>query len=334
MDFYWEQRKKQKQWRKDNGMPKELGFQNGKRYKHVLPRAKWEESLWDGIRKTLPAFIRQKNIKAHSGTHNLLSSWVLSANLYFPILYNPSMRDHMLQFLIEHVSNNITEITDIELEFAFPVGDPLHPANLLGESAGTRGSGQTSPDVALLVKTKNGDGIVLIECKYTEHSFYTCSARTKKDSSGRKGNSNPERCMISKTKDEYKKICNQIKWIRKYWDHIELSENASSILKRCPAATAGYQLFRQQALANGIAKSGRFDLVASGVAFDGRNDILKSCLRTTGISDFTEGWKNLFEDNVKFFTWPHQDWVEYVRINGTDSLQKDWVKYMNNRYGY
>ena len=47
-------------------------------------------------------------------------------------------------------------------------------------------------------------------------------------------------------------------------------------LPQCPAANSAYQLFRQQALAEGIAQSGMYDLVVSNVAVD-----------TTGTSPWT-----------------------------------------------
>ncbi len=58
-----------------------------------------------------------------------------------------------------------------------------------------------------------------------------------------------------------------------------------SNLRSCPAAHAGYQLFRQQALAEGIAGSGKYDLVVSSLAVDDRNNTLRECLKKTGIAD-------------------------------------------------
>jgi len=332
--FDLEQRKHQEIWRKTNISTSERGFQNKRDYEHIIPRRIWTETLWKDIRLELPVYLHQKNIQHHTGTHNLLSSWIACANLYFPVRQNAILRILMAEFLRQKISDHITEITDVELEFAFPQNDPLHPSILLGEEDGTRGSGQTSPDVAFLIKTKQGSGIVLTECKYTEHSFYKCSARRTEDKEKRKGNPDPSRCLKQASVCDYKTICHQTVWKRKYWNNLFLSNHGKTILKRCPATSAGYQLFRQQSLAEGIMKSGRYSLVASAVAFDDRNIELKACLRSTGISDFQTDWSGIFKGKAIFRTWTHQEWVEFVRKNQVKGQFNDWLKYMHVRYGY
>jgi hypothetical protein len=240
----------------------------------------------------------------------------------------------MLEFLKRHVSDQITEITDVELEFAFPKEDELHPAKLLGEMDGSRGSGQTSPDVAFKVKTIDGDGLILTECKYTEHSFYGCSARKIDKESKRINNPDPDRCMIRVKERDYSSVCHQTVWGRKYLSLLEISEFGISKLERCPAATAGYQLLRQQALAEGIAQNGRYTFVASTVAFDNRNAVLKGCLSTTGIDGFQTGWGKLFAGKAIFKTWTHQDWVQFVSDNQVNGEFREWLGYLNERYGY
>ena len=48
----------------------------------------WEEGLWPGIRRgsenPLATYLKRLGVQKHSGVHNLKSSWVLCANLYFP----------------------------------------------------------------------------------------------------------------------------------------------------------------------------------------------------------------------------------------------------------
>lgn len=334
IDFSHQQREQHENWRIKGISTSEKGFQNKNKYNHIVPKRIWHETLWEGIRQELPKYLLDNKIQAHTGTHNLLSSWVVCANLYFPIRQNKTLRNLMLEFLKQKISDQITEITCVELEFAFPENDPLHPSNLLGEKDGGRGSGQTSPDVVFLVKTKNGNGIVLTECKYTEHSFYTCSARQTYDNDRRKGNPDPLRCMSSANTTNYESICHQSVWERKYWDILNLSEYGKGTLKRCPAATAGYQLFRQQALAEGIMQSGKYSFVASTVAFDDRNTNLKSCLKRTGINDFQTEWSKEFDGKAIFKTWTHQEWVQFVRDNQLNAEFEGWLNYLNERYVY
>lgn len=332
LDFKEQHKLSQIMWRKAHISSPEFGYHNKKRYPHIVPRRLWEETLWPGVVKSLPNYLAQKEIQSHTGTHNLLSSWILCANLYFIVKIDPGFKALMVGFLRYHISSKILDLLETELEFALT--HDCSPESLLGEKGGKRGSGQTSPDVAFRVKTDDGEGIILTECKYTEHSFYRCSARTTKDSQDKIGNTNPGRCLLSPKAAEYRTVCHQTVWQRRYWDHLKLSEYGESALKRCPASTAGYQLFRQQALAEGIAAKKRFKLVVTSVAFDGRNESLIGCLKRTGISDFRRGWGDLFQGEAVFKAWAHQQWVEYVRNNADTQLQNEWVAYMHERYGY
>lgn len=323
-------------WRNENISSVEKGFQNGKSYEYIIPKNIWKESLWAGIREDfkLPKYLRDNKIQAHTGTNNLVSSWVNCANLYFPIRDNKELKALMLEFLKKKVSDSIIEIQGVELEFSFPNNHKLSSANLLGESGGSRGSGQTSPDVAFAVKTKYGKGLILIECKYTEHSFYGCSARRINKKANRINNPDPKRCMIKQPECDYKTVCHQTVWGRKYLNLLKFSEEAKNKLQRCPAATSGYQLLRQQALAEGIAKSSQFSLVVSAVAFDDRNSNLKNCLKTTGVSDFQTGWADLFDGKTIFKTWTHQEWVQFVRKQQIKGEFNSWLDYVNKRYNY
>jgi hypothetical protein len=337
-NFSDDQKKEMVKWRKTNIASDKNGFQNGKDYDHIIPKtginAHFQDVLHKSIAKILPIYLKENGIHPHTGTHNLVSSWVLAANLYFPIRNNKVLQNLMVEFLKKKVSDQITELTNIELEFAFPQNNPSHPSQLLGESDGSRGSGQTSPDVAFLVKTKQGKGLVLTECKYTEHSFYGCSARKIDKQKNRINNPYPGRCIQKINDCDYKSVCHQTIWGRKYLSLINFSEFGKTILKRCPAATAGYQLLRQQALAEGIAQSGQYSLVASSVAFDNRNVDLRHCLNTTGITDFQTEWAGIFDGMAIFKTWTHQEWVQFVRDNQSNGEHNDWLGYMEARYGY
>jgi hypothetical protein len=84
----------------------------------------------------------------------------------------------LASFLNSELNLSISSIDGIELEYTAP--GKLSPELLRGEMHGKRGSGQTSPDVAILFQCKDGKcGIHLVENKYTEHHFYPCSAAKK-----------------------------------------------------------------------------------------------------------------------------------------------------------
>ena len=131
--------------------------------------------------------------------------------------------------------------------------------------------------------------------------------------------------------------CYMLQWAngertnRKYWDYIKFTSEALAILRRCPAANAGYQLFRQQALAEALAQKGPYDFVISCVAYDARNQTLIQCLKSTGIHNFTTDWGSLFEGKAKFTTFTHQQWVKWVS-NNKKRIWQDWLDYVNKRY--
>ena len=123
-------------------------------------------------------------VQKHSGANNLKSSWVLCANLYFPFRISRRDRDLLGSFLRQQAAPQIESLDAIELEHS--EDGELHPSRLLGEAGGSRGAGQTSPDLGLLVN--QGRGLVLVESKFTESDFAPCSARRRKGNTERPRN--------------------------------------------------------------------------------------------------------------------------------------------------
>ena len=322
------------EWRAKHVQTNECGSQNGKTRRWILPRCCWQEGLWPGVRygepNDLEAYLRKKKIQRHSGAQNLKSSWVLGANLYFAHRQDPTL---LAGFLAAKVDTRVAAVERLELEWAAPA--PLSPSCLLGEPDGRRGAGQTSPDVAFVVQLDGGGlGLVLTEVKFTEHSFYPCSGRKAKYS-----NPDRERCLDAKAVFEDPEAnCYLTSWasgsraIRRYWDYIAVSEVGRSRLRRCPASTAGYQLFRQQALAEALAVRGEYDFVVSCVAYDLRNRALVRSMKRTGVPELRE-WGTLFGGNVEFETFTHQEWVQWVRDQDRDGRWRDWLDWVGDRYG-
>lgn len=321
----------QTRWRHHYVKNQVEGEQNRKRRPWILPRELWEEGLWSGIRSghsnAITAYLTVTGVQKHDGVHNLKSSWVQCANLYFPFRED---REILSGFLHKHVSSLIETVDSVELEWAEE--RPLDPTTLLGEPRGQRGRNQTSPDVAFIVN--GGKGILLTENKFTEHSFYVCSGRNKIY-----GNPDRQRCMnlVNVYKDTANQ-CYQLQWAkgertnRKYWDYLKFTTDGLTTLKWCPAATAGYQLFRQQALAEALAQKGPYEFVVSCVAHDDRNQTLISCLRSTGVDDFTKSWSTLFEGKAEFATFTHQQWVDWVEDHDVQDTRRDWLTYVRQRY--
>ena len=193
------------------------------------------------------------------------------------------------------------------------------------------------PDIALIVTLKTGGrGLILTENKFTEHSFYRCSGRKKEH-----GNPNPGRCLDAKAVIKNPAAqCHLLNWEtgrrknRKYWQYLKISRSGCRTLRRCPAATAGYQLFRQQALAEAIAQSDAYDLVVSAVAYDARNKTLTRSMKNAGIGNFSTDWAALFDGHARFASFTHQEWVQWVRKHDANGQWTDWLGWMAGRYGY
>jgi hypothetical protein len=286
-DFKTEMRKFQEDW-KHNNLPhiKKKGWQNGKDYDHILPKSNEQENFFypiqDGLFDRKNGYLIKNAIKPHTGIHNLLSSWTLCANMYWPF-NNAEGKALLSKWLSQETKLEIFDIIKLELEYEDP-NPNLKPDKLLGENnQGMRGSGQTSPDLAILFKTTHGrNGILLIESKFTEHSFYICSGYQKKTQTKNVPNPNNKRCfntagLLTSGFSE----CHLGNWGRKYWDLLrnDLDSNSYSSLTRCPMSTSCYQIFRQQALTKGYEKY--YDVLASCVVTDERNTTLVNSCKST-----------------------------------------------------
>ena len=312
----------------------EWGRQNGKRYSWVLPDESWEEGLWSGIRtgssNAQSTYLKRTHVQKHRYANNLKSSWTMCANLYFPFRVSPNGRELLASFLRQHVAEEVHSLDAIDLEYAAQGG--LSPSSLLGEARGRRGANQTSPDLGLLVN--HGRGIVLVESKFTEHDFYQCSAWKHPGNAWTPGNPEPNRCLRPlEVAGDPSTQCHQSVWGRRYWQLLSevVDLEALGTLPHCPAAKHGYQLFRQQALAEGMAQSGAYDLVVSAVAVHEGNDILADSLEASGLGDLRQ-WGSLFRGKAHFAVFTHQQWADWVQVHDTEGQWYDWLDFVRLRY--
>ena len=198
------------------------GKQNGISKPYILPNKNFRQSFFPEIVDSLfeepEGYLKKYHVKPHTGIHNLMSSWVLCANMYWPFRNSEGFK-LFANFLKQVTGLDIHEITDMDLEYEDDVND-FKPGKLLGEDdGGMRGSGQTSPDLAIRFRTEDGkNGIILIESKFSEHSFYSCSGYSK-TKPGKPVNEKKERCLNpSLIVDSDFNECHLTSWNRKYWD--------------------------------------------------------------------------------------------------------------------
>lgn len=315
----------QTRWRESADVTQEPGAFRKRPYAHIFPGDSWEDGLWPGIRSgaehPLPQYIKQHDIQRHTYANHLNSSWTLCANLYFPFRASQDGRALLASFLQSKVDERIHGVDAIELEYAEPDDSGLAPKDLLGETGGGRGQGQTSPDLGVIVN--EGTGLVLIEIKFTEGDFGSCTLRKHRSDTGT--------CEIGIAKG-HRSDCKSTLG-RRYWEHLEAAADSNALagLRTCPAFRAGYQLLRQQALAEGIAKSGNYDLVVSVVAVHKDNPYLDESLQRNRING-VRGWGDLFPNGkAGFAVFTHQEWVAWVREHG-GAKWADWLDYVTARY--
>lgn len=328
-------------WRKSQQLyPGQKGFWQGKFYPWILPKEHQWETVYQPIRTPLQEYLKLKQVSHHTGIHNLKSSWVQCVNTYFLFGLSPEGKALLALFLDKQVKRlssalSVSAVEDLELEYAET--GPLSPEELLGEYEGSRGKNQTSPDIGVIARdSANRPILFLIENKLTEHSFYECSAWKHKGSRKRKGNSDSSRCQnMELIKGDIRQYCQQDAWGRKYWSilHSHRSMKSFSKLSSCPAMRAGYQLFRQHALAEGIAQSGKYHQVYSCIALDDRNDTLIHSMRSTDIEDVRHDWSTLWTGKTRFFTFSHQDWVGWVKQQKQREWD-NWIEYVVARYNW
>ena len=335
--FYDEAKQHQIKWRSTQlaHLP-ELGIHAGRRYPHLLPSDHWLQGLFPPIRDRLKEYLAAYWIQPHSHKHNLLSSWILCANMYFPFRGNPAGLDLLTGFLASKLGTRGRNVENIELEYS--LDPPLDASTLLGESGGRRGASQTSPDVAFELSKGAEKALVLTECKYIEASFSGCSGYSKSDQKlrGRPANPDRERCHQSANViGDPEHFCHLTVWDRRYWEYLApiADRGAFRNLEYCPARSSGYQLLREYTYAQALFESGRYEKVIYAIAWDQRNEALTRSMRRVGIVDIESGWQSLFPRGVSIKTWSHADWVDHVESHG-GAQWSAWVEYVRARYGW
>lgn len=312
-------------WRKRH-LPGVIGWGAwaNKHYEHILP---WEDrffGLWPGIRSDVLGYLEEGLISPHPSWHHLNSSWTLAANAFFPFRSCQGGQELLASFLAAHVAPEIVGVSEIELEFQDP--PPFDQESLLGETGGRRGQGQTSPDVGVKVTDETGArGVVLFEVKYKESDFEDCSQYKKLEGGERSAChglrsliADPGRCPFTESGRRYIPIL-----------RAALSAGMRGSADRpCPAANGGYQLARQQALAEALVAAGAYGFAISTVIVPMANNPIHRIDQTSTLSD----WGSIFDGQSRFVTVHFEDLLGYVESTDGPAWTAEWVDYMRSRY--
>ena len=281
-------------WRKSGCSVRGNGSQNGREYAHILPSRDWRHGFWPGAIDKLDAYLADNRVQRHTGVHNLKSSWTLCANLYFPFGSTPEGLGLLAGFFRHAVDPRIETVEVLELEYSEE--GALAPGPLLGELGGSRGSGQ---DVAGSRSLREQWSGTPVDRKQVRRAFFLCLLRSARQRQCRASRKSRARTLPER-RESGRRSCRPVS-ASALGTQILGNPGSGDRFQRvgalncCPAAFGGYQLFRQQALAEGIASSGKYDLVISCVAYDERNSTLQRSLRTTGLEKF-EDWADCFAE--------------------------------------
>lgn len=299
------------------------GKWRGKEYPHILPEDKWDLNLWDGIRKEAQFYFNDNNIGWHKDKHNLLSSQIMCANIFFPLKQH---LDVLKPWLSNHF-HDVGNVVDLDFEYIGPKGK-----NYFNENGG-RGQNRTSSDVSITwldsAKRKN---MLLLEFKFTESAFGEC---------GKQNNPDRSRCLSSeKVVNSPQTQCYRTEVGRTYWDIILRNDSpfrreTLTTEKYCPFRYDFYQLMRNQLLAHCIQldREAGFNRVEFGVIYHADNDkLLRMSHPFDGERNPLMAWTSMLKNPDSFNSLTVQDILSTIEAGLPGDLT-GWRTYLEKRYG-
>lgn len=301
-------------------------------YPHIFPAGCEYLSIYQPIALELFSYLSKEDIEIHSGIRNLKSSQAACFNVLFPMKKDLNFAKLALGPFLP----NVESIDNIEFEYT----GPPEITQWLGEpTKGKRGRNRTSIDAAVFWRDQGGKShISLIEWKYTERNFGTCSVYSSKEQriicdqiNIPSGEDPALSCPLSIEREGNS---------RRYWEHLKTSGILLEKMKAisgCPFRTPLYQIMRQCEVAaylriNRIADFAEVILIS----FSGNTALLEvptelEPLVTSGNDNIISLWNSILLDvpTVRHVT------VEQImqQVDSQSILDEGWRKYIKDRYG-
>ncbi len=299
---------------------KQMGLLRGNPYPHVLPEDAWSLNLWREIAYDAIKHFAQSEIVWHPSKHNMLSSQVLCANIFYPL------REHLnvIHTWMQSCQLDVGEVVDLNFNF-------VSHKNYLHErdDRGLPPIADLSITWVDMAKRRN---LLLLSFKFAEANLGECSPA---------GNPNPKRCYVSsKVVGSPRSQCYRVQQGRRYWDVINsasgpLWKDSLVIEKYCPFRYDFFHLMRGQLLAHCIqsdSKSG-YDRAEFGILYHASNsELLQMALSFDDERNPFKVWPTLLHKPETFHAFTLQDFFATLER----SLPLDltgWRQYLNQRYG-
>ncbi len=241
-------------------------------YPHILPDGDVRRVFYPGLADAIVAYLEGADIQQHSELLNLKSSQAACLNFLFPLRLNHDLATAVL--IRAGIVEEGGKVTGVEFEYTAQdeAKKELGCTEWLGEPLnGKRGQHRTSIDAAVFWTKGGKKCATLIEWKYTERSFGSCSAFADADKTEKL------RCLG----DDYERQCLIVgdgpKRSRHYWNLLAESGTDLNKMKAvvgCPFRGPFYQLMRQFLVAQYMRKAGIAEHIeVVGLHFEG-NDAL------------------------------------------------------------
>jgi len=308
-------------------------------YPHILPPGNERLAFFDGFADDVFDYMKEADIEGHSELLNLKSSQAACFIYLFPLRKNLALAARVLCDILP----NVTAVTNIEFEYTGQdeTNRSRQPCTeWLGEPvSGKRGQNRTSIDAAIFWDDVNGEThISLVEWKYTERNFGTCSAHqngnseTKPDCRSLCSMSDPaSKCILASKR----RNCG-----RHYWEHMAeagISLEKLSQVQGCPFRGPFYQLMRQFLVAQFLRNERAADHVdVIALEFEGNAALRKRPRNLKSLCSDQDGnvidaWNAILDQAppLRRIT-AEQLMVGYENATRIDSA---WRDYIRERYG-
>lgn len=297
-------------------------------YPHILPAGCEFLSICEAIAFEVFNYCSENDIEIHSGIRNLKSSQAACFNILFPLKLNLDAATKVLGRFFPKLES----VDNIEFEYTGPpeitewLGEPPH---------GKRGKNRTSIDVAMFWTDKlERTHISLIEWKYSERSFGSCSMHGKSGNGAvcdeidvRSGINPGDICPLSVSGNDNP---------RRYWEHLRL---AGIYLERyplrgCPFSTPLYQIMRQFEVAAYLRNNRCADNIEVVLMAFRENKALQEIPRgiITDCPDILSFWNSLLSGAPQIRQIFIEDMI--LEIEGAKVGAAGWWGYLNERYSF
>ncbi|WP_010662373.1 PGN_0703 family putative restriction endonuclease [Marinilabilia salmonicolor] len=298
----------------------EKGEEKTYEYDAILPKSVHEKYpiIYPEVLMQLKKHKKKFDFKLHEHFNHMASSQAANVNLFLPILLNTKTND-IVKGLKPDFEKLATDQLDNGFRLEFWDGKD-EEEGLLNDHTKVAG---TDSDIAIAYYNKKTELCLwLIEHKLTEKEFTTCGGYKSK------GNKTKDNCRSNsfRTILKNKDLCyyHRVKNYR-YWDITESNKDFfanGDDNTPCPFKGGMNQLWRNQLLALGLEKQGKYKHVYFSVVHHPENKSLHLTMNN---------YRKLINDNEKFSSYTSKQVIDSAILVNDKKLNK-WIEWYRELY--